>query len=262
MPLTKTVFEISVPGMVLLPGSVRDEHEIETLLSSTISSFYEANTALWLFTDAIEAKSRRSDARKSLDEIIDSENAQRKEIYDQLIEERGSFFGIHAETELIFKKRRLEENVALWKEGKLPTEFESNLPLLYAHGFLFALDYIERFLSVLADNHDIPTKAQEAIIRISAELPQIRDIRNSAHHKEDRIRGLATSKKQIAFPNNIHAIILSGLVNRTLTYTVASGHILGLDVTDETLRIVHVIIQDIINAFAWEGIPSSRPYYR
>src|SRR5271167_2713748 len=77
---------------------------------------------------------------------------------------------------------------AQWEAGKTPDEYLRRLPFIHAHTVLFALDGVSKALAVLAKTPDLPPGAAFASDAFTTALPSVVEIRNSAHHVEDRAR--------------------------------------------------------------------------
>ncbi|MFD2609570.1 hypothetical protein ACFSR9_08980 [Deinococcus taklimakanensis] len=254
MSRPKVIFELTQPGTWLEIGDRDIGSKIEGFISSIASSFYGANAALWLFEDAYDTPTTSTSPTER-----EAENQRRREIQDRLRTEHGYTDAVYDQADLLLKREQ-------WQEGKIPREIEGAFTFLHAHSFLYKLDEIGRFLNVLAEAEGVPENARRAAMRFDTELSQVREIRNSAAHTEDRVRGLGPRNKPIPYQPVEHygisapggVSVISSLYNQTLNYTVADGHLVGIDVTPETLAHVQSIIQELLNALAWRG--SARHY--
>src|SRR5690606_26510642 len=125
--------------------------------------------------------------------VADRENwerdAQRRsEIRREIEQEYGGFPGheqwdeINFKTEVRFKREK-------WSNGFQPREFEHNLPFIYARAFLYAIDSFDKFLGVLSREDGVPEIVAELHGQVGEAFPDLRGVRNSAQHLEDRSRG-------------------------------------------------------------------------
>ena len=87
------------------------------------------------------------------------------------------------EAEVRFKREQ-------WSNGRIPREFEHNVPFLYARAFLYALDAFDKFLGVLSETKGSPEEVAKLHERMELAFPHLRGVRNSAQHLEDRARSL------------------------------------------------------------------------
>jgi hypothetical protein len=76
-----------------------------------------------------------------------------------------------------------------WARGELPRSVAHHLPIIYARAIVFALDSIQKALNVLAAA-PVPTAAGDAARDLSAAVPGLKQVRDTTHHHEDRLRGL------------------------------------------------------------------------
>ena len=137
------IFEIIKPG-TWLDCEDRDwSWEIEGILRSLESQFYEANLALNMFLHSLQ-RDRNSHSKEQWEAEANRRAEIRREVeskydnpYDHAIMDE-----IHLETEILFKREQ-------WQSGKLPREFEHNQSFMHARAFLYAIDSFDKFLKVL-----------------------------------------------------------------------------------------------------------------
>jgi hypothetical protein len=77
-----------------------------------------------------------------------------------------------------------------WAAGRLPSSYEHRVIFLHARSFLYALDRLERCLAALAKEDSLPAAVAESLAALRAALPQLRDVRDSVSHFDERSRGL------------------------------------------------------------------------
>lgn len=79
----------------------------------------------------------------------------------------------------------------------VPQSFMVRKPLLYARSFLYALDSFQKTLALLVKKPHLQHQFMTALNAFNVAFPAIVHIRNSAHHMEDRVRGLKSHEKPI-----------------------------------------------------------------
>lgn len=251
------IFEIIKPGTWLNYEDRDWSWEIEGILRSLESQFYDANLALNMFLHSIqrdrnshsqekwEAESnRRSEIRREVEGKYD--NPHNHELWDE----------IQLETEIRFKREQ-------WQSGKLPREFEHNQAFMHARAFLYALDSFDKFLNVLKKQSNVPPELEDLHTRFGNSFPHLRGVRNSSQHMEDRSRGLGAGRKPQPLElkpidngfikSEGGALVLNSLNGTKYGNTMADGHYGEVDVSPPSMEALHSIFQDILNAFEWKG---------
>lgn len=260
------VFEIIVPGTWLDYDDRDWTWKIENQLYSLQSQFFEANLALNLFMSA-QTSGTSSFSKDTWD--ADSKRRQeiRSELETKLLEQGKSYHEIYDElslqTDIIFKREK-------WKQGSVPREFEHNLIFLYARAFLYALDGFDKFLGVLAKEDNVPEAISELHKKISITFPDLRGVRNTAQHLEDRSRSLGAGRTPkpldlkpinngfISAPNG-GALILNSLNGSKYGSTMSDGHYGEVDVSPESMGHLQEILNDVLNSFEWRGSKQHKP---
>lgn len=258
------VFEIIVPGTWLDYEDHEWSWKIKKQLDSLQSQFFEANLALNLFTSAQASRSHLFS-----EDAWDAESKRKQEIRNvleaKLLEQGKNYHEIYDElslqTDINFKREK-------WQQGSIPEEFESNLVFLYARSFLYALDGFDKFLGVLAKEDNVPESIPKLHEKISSIFPDLRGVRNTAQHLEDRSRGLGRAPKPldlkpvnnefISAPNG-GALILSGLNGSKYGSTMADGHYGEVDVSSESMSHLQEILDSVLNSFKWRGSKQHKP---
>lgn len=252
------VFEVVTPG-TWLESEDRDwSWQTEGLLRSLTSQFYDANLALNLFMSA-----RASRPRVHHKETWEHDASRRSEIQRQIEQERGAHLShegweeIRFETEVRLKREKWESRVP-------PREFEHSLPFLYARAFLYAVDVFEKTLSILANDPKVPSKVADIHARMLTQFPNLRGVRNSVQHIEDRSRGLGAGRNPqpldlkpinnhlISAPNG-GALILNSLNGTRYGSTMADGHFGEVDVSLDSMRHIQGLLSETLEAFKWKG---------
>lgn len=133
------------------------------------------------------------------------------------------------------------------------------LPFLYAKTFLFELDTLMQALEALAQVQGGPAAIAQIRDELRAALPKLREVRNSAHHAEDRVRRRGPNGKQIdPKPVDIpgmrvaKGMCLGNLIYDEYCYTTASGEHACVKVTAASLSAAKRAVEQARDAFVWE----------
>ena len=151
-----------------------------------------------------------------------------------------------------------------------PRAFMMQAPLMHARSFLYSLDNFYSVLIVMEKKPNTSGQFGIALNNIETEFPALRDIRNSAHHMEDRIRRKKTGEKNIvvqptvneSFVTSGQAMILDSLNGNKYGTTLASGQYAELEVSDNSMRKLQAIYQRLLDGLKWQDLvqwPSSEP---
>jgi len=129
------------------------------------------------------------------------------------------------------------------------------------------IDNFARVLRVLAENENTPKKCSDLLSELHDQFPDLRELRNSAHHKEDRIRGLKHGKKIELDPIDSDtmkipggAIIIDGIINHKYTGTLGNGSIGTIEISHDTMVKLQKLCQRVFDSFEWTGPKSLSPY--
>jgi hypothetical protein len=164
--------------------------------------------------------------------------------------------------------RRLE-----WAKGNLPRSYTHALVTIYAHAVVYALDGIEKSLCQLAR---VPCLAEAARARITAAhqaftaaLPAVRAVRDSAHHREDRARGMGRNDRELDYqpiaheainaPAGHNVLIMSALSGNSLGYTTSDGHYREVEISHASVKVAQAAIQQAIEALQWKRRTQTTP---
>ena len=251
------LFEIETPGVWLDIPDQECRFQLGSQLNQLKSIFVEANVALNLFEHA------NHDHRQSMRSDNWHQDSERKsEIRQQVEDEHGGFsFDNHDEITLEADRRFLRETIAV---GRLPTEHHAKIPFLHARSFLYALDSFDRHLEVLSKENGVPDSLALLHARVAIEFPDLRGVRNTAHHKEDRGRGLGSGRNPqpmtlapvengaVSAPAG-GVLMLDMLNGSNYGSTMASGHYGEVPVTAESMEKLQEILTAVLTAFRWTG---------
>ena len=257
--------EIKYPGTFLQPDV---PHKAESLLSLLESHLADACVALGWFQDAraalqAEVAAKLSNPRKDLEQVREIEQALEREIPQDLgHEERWTARAA------ISDEARLRVARARWAAGKPPSAFVYQAPFIHARTFLFAADGFLKALEALSEELRSSESLKACLRQLRDDLPQLRDVRNTAHHPEDRVRGLGKHGKSFTLsPIATRAIVAptggvlvtSSLEGDRYGCTLADGRFGQVEVNERSLDALAGAMQAAINGLPWSGPPRSWP---
>lgn len=255
------VFEIFTPGTWLQLAEREATYRVDDLLRNLKSQFFEANSALNLF----HAERIRSTPQPRPDHGAVYE--RRRQIEHELGADRWPMPSFEERNEISFQAEVTAKR-AYWATGKMPRALESPIIFIYARAFLYALDNFDKFVGVLCTEPDIPKVISGLKDNIGVEFPDLRGVRNSAHHLEDRVRGLSTGGKVIDLKpmnnslvsgQNIKVLAMNCLQGNKYGATMADGHYGEIEVSPESMQKLQKILQAILEAFEWSGSKQHEP---
>lgn len=152
----------------------------------------------------------------------------------------------------------------LWDQGVTPVAIKRHEKYIYAKMFIFSLDNIYKFISVLHEEY--PEKNVGMIKKlINDQFPDLIALRNSTHHMEDRIRGIGQykNKKKIAydFTNNDAKLgmIINCMSGNEFFTTLGDGSIGSVHISSDTLCAFRGYIENILSKFKWQGNSHIKP---
>lgn len=260
--INRLPFELRIPGTWLDLESQDASSQVSALLGSIESAFGEAALALILFEQSSAAHSVPSRERG------EAESQRRSDLSRELEAELGGDLWRRsnkwAEVSFEVDRRLLLET---WSRGIIPRQLEHHLPFIFAKTFLYAADEVGKVLARLAERGDIPAQASSACEAYYDSFPTLREVRNSAQHVEDRVRGLGRNEKPLdlqpvasgGIQASGGALILSNLNGNKFGATMADGHFGEVEVSAVTLAEMRDRIEGALNALPWKGPPRLIP---
>ncbi|MHA6891807.1 hypothetical protein [Ralstonia pseudosolanacearum] len=256
------IFEVTTPGTWLNYEDQSCALKINRMLRSLQAQFFDANTALNLFE---EASARQSSHFTREQRQADAE--RRSEIRRQVEAELGFNFSpdaceqISHETDVRFKREK-------WNSGHVPRELERNAISLFARAFVYALDGFDKFLSVLAKEPGVPARVVELSEKVQLLFPNLRGVRNTTQHLEDRSRGLGSGRKPlIPQPVENHFInapeggvlVLNTLNGNRFGCTMADGHYGEVEISPRSVQALSELLHEVLQCFEWMGSAQHSP---
>lgn len=189
-----------------------------------------------------------------------------EELHQQKLDEMKPFgtedveAGIRPHEYNDLQKRQV--NNLLWNSGIKPISIKRHEKFIYTKMFIFSLDNIYKFISVL--DKEFPEKEIKSVRQaIDDKFPDLINLRNSIHHLEDRIRGIGQYGKVIAYGLK-STQLNSGVINNCMSgdlfiTTLGSGKIGSLEISPETLIEFREYIETVLRKFEWYGSPQIVP---
>jgi hypothetical protein len=145
--------------------------------------------------------------------------------------------------------------------GEVPLEYVRRVPFLYARTFVTTLAQIARALRKLAalETADAKAEIKAAADSVEKALPELRPIRDSAEHAEDRVRGRGKANKplpRVPLNNPIVQAPAGGLIADSLNgryygWTIEDGSYAEVEVSDATLEVARTAVQRVYDALRW-----------
>jgi len=193
--------------------------------------------------------------------------ARRRQVEDELATESGldqlspeSWPYLHLQTDILLHRER-------WSAGHLPASYEHRLPFIHARSFLLTMDRLKRLLDALARMPARPPGVVKAVERFDALVPDLKGVRDTVAHIDERSRGLAWGKKLDLKPVDnalIHAphggaTVLESLNGNLFGSTMADGHYGQVEVSPRVLLGANQLVQLLLEQFEWKGPPRHTP---
>lgn len=252
------VFELHKPG-VWLDGidDADEQREVEMLLHLLATCVDDAAVSLWLFETAQDASRREP--------VPDWEEERRREsmIAATLESELPldlSFQDRWAAMDRIREEARVRARREAWASGIAPRSYMHRLPFIHAKSCLYALDTLQMALRLLAKKPNAPVGVGDYLQSFESSFPELRAVRNSAHHIEDRIQGksydkpialLPVENAMISAPGG--ALVVDSLTDNRFGGTLADGSFGEVEVSQQSVAAAARIVQGVLDAYSWCG---------
>jgi len=258
------VFLVTIPGRRLDAQDQAWASGVAWLLGLLETQFLDASVALNLFDEENTRPAERDLSHRMAEDEAESELEEELRRREQEVGSDRFWKGyatIQQDAARTVVLRR-------WKRGEWPEEFERRKSFLHAHSFVFAVDGFVRTFRVLADTLGAPAVLADVASRLQGALPDLKGVRDSAAHLEDRGRGLDKREQPLDLKPVDNSLIkapgrvlgLSNLNGSKLGYTTEAGEYGEVDVSAMTLTFVGDAFQDAVNAFPWRGASRTIPH--
>jgi hypothetical protein len=154
-----------------------------------------------------------------------------------------------------------------WERGVIPRQIRHHLPFICAKAFLTAADSIGKILMRLGERMDVPPETVAVCRGFYDSFPELREVRNSVQHIEDRGRGFGRRGRPLKLkPVNSGginvdggALILNNLNGNRYGSTMADGHFGEIEVSATSLATIRDRIEAVISSLPWKGPPEVEP---
>lgn len=251
------VLELLQPG-AFLDGIEDDEkhREVLFLLELLTGCVDDAAIALNQFVEYGEMLQRRYESGAEV-----AEHLRPKELRTQLRSEMEvplEFrYGDEVELELSRRVRTI-----LISEGVKPASYHWRTIFGHAKSYVYALDTFQNALRILARMEVAPDGVRVAQTAFEQEFQDLVHVRNTAHHAEDRIRGLDRRKRPIRlqpfnFPGDSNsdggAIVMGHLLGDRYIVTIEDGSCGEVEVSLRTASVLTSVAQQVLDSFQWRG---------
>lgn len=127
--------------------------------------------------------------------------------------------------------------------GAQLTGADRRLHLIYAKSFVYALDAATQLVLVIQKQKQLPAMADNHCTRFLSQFGELRNLRNSLHHIEDRLRGFGLKDKPIPT-----SLLVLGCFrnNKYFGATTSDGRYVEIEISDSVLMQAYSIIEDLI----------------
>ena len=127
-------------------------------------------------------------------------------------------------------------------------KYERCLNSISAREFVLSLDAITKLLSTLDRYLNPPDSVPLLVAEYVRMFGDLKHIRDSVAHIEDRGRGRDRHQRAIQVP----ILVLGSFIERRFEFTAEDGNHYGIEITRDTVLSARNILQGIINAYSWE----------
>lgn len=240
------ILSITPPG-IAIDYSHPKLDEIKALLSCMEDHFYEANVALNEFLIADQEYNERFAVPPSQHlKDIEKRKAELHRKYDN----HPAFENKTPEVIEEFIDGIIKDEQ--WRKYKGPDRFLNIRVILNAKSFIYALDGFEKCLKKMNDIDENENRI-EIHGKFKIHFPEVLAVRDSAHHLEDRVRRKTREKKI-----DTDVLMLNGLIGNNFLMTKSDGNLGNVNISQESLRALKGIFDEVLNSFSWHGLGLGR----
>ncbi len=150
-----------------------------------------------------------------------------------------------------YHKQRINDN-----DSSIPRKYSHRLIFIYAKNFVQALDNFQRALKTLTTYKALPKEISKLENKLLEFFPDLRGVRNSMQHMEDRIRGLDSKNKPLTLqpindgiiaPNGAYAF--DNLHDTKFKTTMSNGYYGEIDISRQSMINLQEIINSVFDLF-------------
>ena len=153
-----------------------------------------------------------------------------------------------------------------WDSGILPNNYSHKIVFIHAKTFLYSLDRIDRQLRVISTTVSGRYDLSPILATFDAAVPDLRGVRNSVAHHDERSQGLSRGKQITLKPiknrlvnSPVGLVMLENLDGSRFGSTMKDGLYGEVDVILATLKATGNAVQNVISVFEWTGPPLHWP---
>lgn len=252
------IAEVEYPGTWLDYDDTKWSHDIRSLIDAMKNSLFETCIALELFKQQRGSQGKAS----RMSERFQSEEAEREK---SRIEEIMK--GISGEENIedidpevfleVDRRAKIRHNRERWRSGELPNQYKRRLIFMHAKSFLYSVDRISKLLKELSRKEEVPEGVKEAKEKFTDAFPDLRGVRNSSAHLEDRIQDFGYSEGEPDLEGGV--LIAETLTGNRFGSTKRNGDYGEVEISAEKVHVLTDCIQQSIEAFDWRGPPDHYP---
>jgi hypothetical protein len=130
------------------------------------------------------------------------------------------------------------------------TKVDQQLRQIYAKSFVYALDTITQIIRILEKQEQLSKAARIHCQKFLSQFGELRELRNSLQHIEDRLRGIGRDRRPI--PSTL--LVIGAFRENSFYGAITSdGHYVEIEISDSVLTDAYSIIKDLIWCFNWLG---------
>ena len=121
------------------------------------------------------------------------------------------------------------------------------MPFIYAQSFLHALDVLRKVLGVFG-TPKAHSGLDEVRLRFDSSFPDLKGVRDSTQHIEERLLGQAKGK-----PIQAPIRWIGNLSGNRFEMTMENGQVGGVEISKASLDVAGSCVQGAIECFEWTG---------
>jgi len=257
------IAELTYPGTWLDYVDAKWRWKVERLLHDLESPLADAAMALAFFEQESAAPRR---GRLGPESEVDGQ--RRRALESEFRRELGMSEESWVHDEEVRHRADVAVKRERWSAGQVPGGYERRIIFMHSRSFLFALDRLDNLIRVLTEIPDVPQTVVEARAELLSSLPDLRGVRDSTAHFEDRSRGLAKGGKILeskpVLNQLVHAtaggiVILESLAGNRFGSTMSNGEFGQVEISEKSLSAAARTVQNILDAFKWKGPRQHHP---
>lgn len=261
-------FDLVVPGREVVELGVEVDHwKVNLLVNAITSSFLDACVALDLFQRCVEGADK---PMLDLKEDFLRRRDRKSLIFEAVKQDLGVDPYESVETfDFVSREATRRELVEDWESGKVPDAIFARQKIIFAKSFIYALDEFKNclrrlWMGIPAEDGEDGLKAGLESLKSAFDkfLPDLKKVRDSCHHMEQRILGLTFDKpipplQSIEMPGFYKkapgGILLNNLHGSQLGTMAADGSYALIDISDNTVDNIFGLLKGIYASFKWAG---------